>query len=54
MLTIEQSFQLKVFSDQIKNLNNDQAQELLLTLFEEMMIKDNLYKQIFKEDLTKR
>ncbi|NJM89805.1 MAG: phycobilisome degradation protein NblA [Hydrococcus sp. RU_2_2] len=47
-LTLEQQFKLQVFSDQAKNLSQEQAQECLIELFRQMMVKDNLFKNLIK------
>ncbi|AFY78566.1 Phycobilisome degradation protein nblA [Pleurocapsa sp. PCC 7327] len=47
-LTMEQEFKLRVFKEQVKNLNQNQAQECLIELFRQMMVKDNLYKHLLK------
>jgi hypothetical protein len=47
-LTMEQEFKLQVFKEQVKNLNQDQAQECLIELFRQMMVKDNLFKHLLK------
>ena len=47
-LSFEQEFSLRRFSDQVQNLSREQAQDLLIELSRQMMIKDNLYKQLLK------
>lgn len=49
-LTLEQQFQLKMMTDQSKNLSLEQAQELVIELARQMMVKDNMYKEIIKGD----
>jgi len=48
-LTIEQQFNMKVYEDQVKNLSPEQAQEMLLELMRQMMIKDNVVKHLMKK-----
>ena len=50
-LSIEQEFTLRRLSDQVKNLSQEQAQDLLIELSKQMMIKDNLYKQLLQSYL---
>lgn len=50
-LTLEQQFKLQIFQEEIKNLTKEQAQEYLLELFRQIMIKDNLNKSLLKERL---
>lgn len=47
-LSLEQQFKLKVYQEQVKSLNRDQAQEYLLEVLRQMMVKDNLVKQLLK------
>ena len=50
-LSLEQEFQLKKFSDHVQTLSLGEAQELLIELNRQIMIKDNLYKQLLMERL---
>jgi acyl-CoA-binding protein len=47
-LTMEQQFKLRMFEDQVKGLSQEQAQEYLIELFRQMMVKDNLFKNLIK------
>ena len=47
-LTLEQKFKLEVLKDQVKELTQKQAQEYLIEVFRQMMVKDNLVKQLLK------
>jgi hypothetical protein len=47
-LSLEQQFKLQVFKDQVESLNREQAQEYLIELFRQMMVKDNLFKHLLK------
>ena len=47
-LTLEQKFKLEVLKDQVKDLTQQQAQEYLIEVFRQMMVKDNLVKQLLK------
>ncbi|MEL6929503.1 MAG: NblA/ycf18 family protein [Cyanobacteria bacterium J06600_6] len=49
-LTVEQEFNLRRFADQTKVLSQQQAQELVIELQRQMMIKDNLFKQLIKQE----
>ena len=48
-LSIEQQFKLKVLKEQVHSLDKEQAQEYLLEMFRQMMVKDNLVKQLLRE-----
>ncbi len=45
-LTMEQQFQLQVHRKQVKSLDITQAQEYLLELLRQMMLKDNQVKDL--------
>jgi len=47
-LSLEQQFKLEVLKDQVKKLSQEQAQEYLIEVFRQMMVKDNLMKQLLK------
>ena len=47
-LSLEQEFNLRKFSDQVRNLSREQAQDLLIELNKQMMIQQNLYQQLLK------
>lgn len=49
-LSLEQEFSLKKVSNQIKALSPQQAQELIVELQRQIMIKDNLYKKLIKHE----
>ena len=46
-LTLEQELNHRVFSDRVKQLTLEEAQELLVQMHEQTMFKDNLYKELF-------
>ncbi|ELS00622.1 Phycobilisome degradation protein nblA [Xenococcus sp. PCC 7305] len=47
-LSMEQQFKLKVLQEQVRGLSKEQAQEYLLEMFRQMMVKDNLMKHLLK------
>lgn len=47
-LTLEQQFKLQVLKDQVKNLSVEQAQEYVVEVMRQMMVKDNLVKHLLK------
>ena len=49
-LSLEQEFSLKKISKQAQALSRQEAQELIVELQRQMMIKDNLYKQMIKHE----
>lgn len=50
-LTLEQQFKLEALKNEVKTLSKEQAQEYLFETFRQLMIKDNLMRQIMKENL---
>lgn len=48
-ITLEQQFELRVFAEQVSQLSQAEAQELLVNLRETMIIQTNLFKDIIKE-----
>jgi len=47
-LSLEQEFQLNVIKSQVKGLSLDQAQEYVVEVMRQMMVKDNLVKHLLK------
>ncbi|GAB4378854.1 MAG: hypothetical protein Kow00121_31600 [Elainellaceae cyanobacterium] len=47
-LSLEQEFNLRTFANQVERMSREQAQECLVKLQRDMMIRDNLYQQILK------
>lgn len=46
-LSIEQEFNHRVFASRVQGLSREEAQDLLVQLHEQMLHKDNIYKQLF-------
>jgi hypothetical protein len=47
-LSLEQQFKLQVLKEQVQGLTKEQAQEYLIEMFRQMMVKDNLVKNLIK------
>ena len=45
-LSLEQRFRLQMMQSQVKSLDLEQAQEYVVELLRQMMVKDNLVKDI--------
>lgn len=45
-LSIEQEFKHRVFASKVNELSLDDARSLLVQLHEQMLYKDNIYKQL--------
>lgn len=48
-LSLEQKFRLKLYQEQVKSLTQEQAQEYLVEVLRQMMVKDNLLKHMLKK-----
>lgn len=46
-LSIEQEFNHRIFSDYVKQLSQQEAQELLLQMHLQTLYKDNVYRDLF-------
>ena len=46
-LSLEQELNHRVFSDRVKQLTREEAQELLVQMHKQMMFKENIYKELF-------
>ena len=48
-LTLEQELKQRLFADQVQRMSHEQAQQVLVQLHEEIMIRENLYREILKD-----
>ncbi|MBD2365403.1 NblA/ycf18 family protein [Anabaena minutissima FACHB-250] len=49
-LSLEQEFSLRSFADQVQQMSREQAQELLLMLYKQMMIRETTYQELLKHE----
>ncbi|ELR99448.1 NblA/ycf18 family protein [Gloeocapsa sp. PCC 73106] len=47
-LSLEQQFNLRSFETQVQKMSHAQAQEFLVKLYEQMIVRENLYKEFLK------
>ena len=47
-LSLEQKFNIRSFETQVKAMSHEQAQEFLVKLYEQMIMKDNLYQNFIR------
>lgn len=47
-LTLEQQFSLRSFQDQVARMSREQAQHFLIQLYEQMMLRETMYKHFLK------
>ncbi|NJL10358.1 MAG: phycobilisome degradation protein nblA [Calothrix sp. SM1_7_51] len=50
-LTLEQQFNLRIYREQIENLSQDEAQTYLVEVLRQLMIKDNVIKQLLVSNM---
>jgi Phycobilisome degradation protein nblA len=50
-LSMEQQFNLKMYEGQVKELSNEQAQDFLLEVMRQLMIKENVIKHLMKDSI---
>lgn len=47
-LTLEQQFNLEEFKRQVDSMSSDQRKEFLVKLYEQMLIRESMYKDFLK------
>lgn len=50
-LTMEQEFNIRAFSEQVKSLSKEQAQDFLVDFYRQMMVKETYYKGFLMQQL---
>lgn len=48
-LSLEQQFNLRSFQTHVDNMSREQAQDFLVKLYEQMIIRDTMYKNMLKK-----
>ena len=51
-LSLEQRFNLKVYEEQVKRMDQDEAQSCLLEVLRQLMVKENVIKQLLKQSVA--
>ena len=49
-LSLEQKFSLRSFETQVQHMNHEQAQDFLIKLYEQMMMRETMYKHFLKKE----
>lgn len=49
-LSLEQQFSLRSFEAQVQLMSREQAQDFLVKLYEQMILRENMYKQFIKHE----
>jgi hypothetical protein len=47
-LSLEQQFSLRSFQTQVEKMSNEQAREFLIELYEQILLRENMYKDLLK------
>lgn len=47
-LTLEQQFSIRSFETQVQKMSREQAQDFLVKLYEQMVLRENMYKHFLK------
>ncbi|MBD2020218.1 NblA/ycf18 family protein [Leptolyngbya sp. FACHB-36] len=47
-LTLEQQFSIRSFETQVQKMSREQAQDFLIKLYEQMIMRENMYKHFLK------
>ncbi|NCJ07733.1 phycobilisome degradation protein nblA [Synechococcales cyanobacterium C] len=47
-LSLEQKFNLKVYEEQIRRMNQEQAQTFLIEVLQQLMVKDNVIRHLMR------
>jgi len=47
-LSLEQQFNLRSFQTQVDQMSREQAKEFLVKLYEEMLVRENIYRDVLK------
>lgn len=47
-LSLEQQFSIRSFETQVQQMSREQAQDFLIKLYEQMIVRENMYKQFLK------
>ncbi|WP_353929761.1 NblA/ycf18 family protein [Okeanomitos corallinicola TIOX110] len=47
-LSLEQQFNIRSFATQVKDMSHEQAQEFLVKLYEQMVVREATYKELLK------
>ncbi|HEY9905111.1 MAG TPA: NblA/ycf18 family protein [Candidatus Sericytochromatia bacterium] len=49
-LSLEQQFSIRSFQTQVEKMSREQAQDFLVKLYEQMMLRETMYKEFLKHE----
>lgn len=47
-LSLEQQFNIRSFESQVQKMSREQAQDFLIKMYEQMIVRENMYKSFIK------
>ncbi|ACK69466.1 Phycobilisome degradation protein nblA [Gloeothece citriformis PCC 7424] len=47
-LSLEQRFSIRSFETQVQKMSREQAQDFLVKMYEQMLMRENMYKEFIK------
>lgn len=47
-LSLEQQFNVRSFATQVQHMSREQAQDFLVKMYEQMIVRENYYKEFIK------
>lgn len=48
-LSLEQQFSLRSFESQVSQMSREQAQDILVKMYEQMMVRESMYQRFLKQ-----
>ncbi|MCP2732669.1 NblA/ycf18 family protein [Limnofasciculus baicalensis] len=49
-LSLEQQFSIRSFQTQVQKMSHEQAQDFLVKLYEQMVVRETMYKEFLKHE----
>lgn len=49
-LSLEQKFNIRSFETQVQQMSHEQAQDCLIKLYEQMVVRETMYKEFLKHE----
>jgi hypothetical protein len=49
-LSLEQQFSIKSFATQVEKMSHEQAKDFLVNLYEQMLLRDSMYKAFLRHE----
>lgn len=49
-LSLEQQFNIRTFETQVNQMSREQAQEFLVNMYRQMLVRENMYKEFLRHE----